>query len=161
MYRAYGGSGPLVVVDPAHWVFAGTGLKEHDTIPTLIGSEFDAFVPSYPHPDNVEILAHSPTPSVAGPGYSDMSYYALPHKGAVFATGTASFVTALWDGMGRLPHRLGFGVQTDRFRPVTRIALNVLAAFGSGPAGSKYPSQQTWQRFYAQNVKAKPSVDVP
>jgi hypothetical protein len=161
MYQAYAGSGPLVVVNPAHWVFDGTGLGAHGTIPNLIGSEFDCFEPAYPHPANVEILAHSPTPSVIGPSHSDMSYYALPEKGAVFASGTASFVTALWDGMGRLPHRLGFGVETDRFAPVTRIALNVLAAFGSGPAGTKYPSQATWQRFYAPHVKAKPSVDVP
>jgi hypothetical protein len=134
MYQSFGGQGPLVVTDGSSWVYRGSGLERGGTIPGVIGSEFDGFEPGYAHPDNVEILAHSPTPSQNGALHSDMAYYAAGKgKGAVFASGTASWVVNLWDGTGRTPQLLGFGVpKKATVAPLTAITLNVLAAVGPG-----------------------------
>ena len=32
----------------------------------------------------------------------------------------------MWDGVGNLPDRLGFGIVQDRFGPVSQITLNLL-----------------------------------
>ena len=163
MYQAYGASGPLVVADSSSWAFAGTGLRDGDTIPNVIGSEFDGFEPKMPRPPGpVQILAHSPTVTeVSGKGFSDMSYYSVGSSGGVFASGTASFVSAMWDGVGNLPDRLGFGIVQDRFGPVSQITLNVLRAFGHGPAGAVHRSQENWQQWYSPSTPSKGSVDVP
>jgi hypothetical protein len=134
MYQSYEGSGPLVVANPASFVFEGTGLRKGDTIPDVIGSEFDGFEPLLPGPKNLTILGHSPTNSVSGRSASDMTYYADPHQGGVFATGTGLWVPCLWNGARGLRNRLGFAV-VPAVAPLTAITTNVLRAFAAGPAG--------------------------
>jgi len=164
MYQSYMSTPPvpLVVAEGASWVFDGTALRTGDTVPALVGSEFDGFEPRLPRPPGpVEILAHSPTTSVSGRGYSDMTYYAVPAAGGVFASGTASFVSAMWDGIGSLPGKLGFGVENRTPALLSRITLNVLAAFGHGPAGAVHRSRENWTLYYSPNTPSKGSVDVP
>jgi hypothetical protein len=162
MYQSFGGSGPLVVADGSSWVYRGTGLRTGDTIPDVIGSEFDAFTPGYPHPPNVEILAHSPTSSASGNLHADMAYYSAgPGKGGVFASGTASWVSSLWDGTPRTRNALGFGrKKPPTLAPVTTVTLNVLAAFGPGPASHRHPSTENWTHFYKRGAPIIKSKDV-
>jgi hypothetical protein len=162
MYQSYGGSGPLVVADGSSWVYRGTGLRTGDSIPDVIGSEFDAFEPGDPHPGNVEILGHSPTSSASGNRHADMAYYSAgPGKGAVFASGTASWVSSLWEGTPGTERALGFGnKKSSTLRPLTTVTLNVLAAFGPGPASTRHPSTANWSRFYRANAPVMPSKDV-
>jgi hypothetical protein len=171
MYQSYGGNAPFVVADASSWVFAGTGLSngEHLSALTknskatdLVGSEFDGFEPTLARaPGPLQILGHSPTGSESGQAFSDMSYYAVPHKGGVFATGTASWVRYLWDGKGTVPAKLGFGTAPKVVSPLTRITLNVLAAFGAGPAGATRPSEENWRQFYSPTAATIPAKDVP
>jgi hypothetical protein len=162
MYQSYNGKGPFVVADGSSWIYKGTGLRTGDKIPAVIGSEFDGFEPGYPHPTDVEILGHSPTSSVSGNLHSDLAYYSAGSgKGAVFASGTASWVGTLWDGIGRTPALLGFGVPRESVGPVTSVTLNMLAAFGPGPASDRHRSTANWTKFYASNAARITSQDVP
>jgi hypothetical protein len=80
--------------------------------------------------------------------------------GGVFATGTASWVQLLWDGVRPLDNALSFGV-SPAVLPLTRITLNVLATLASGPASRVRPSVGNWHRFYAADTPLVNSVDVP
>ena len=166
MYQAYGANAPLVVANAASWVFAGTGLKDGSRLSSggkqdLVGSEFDGYEPGLHQPPGheVEILAHSPVQGVTGSGYSDMAYYSVPGGGGVFATGTASWVTSLWDAPPATVNRLGLGVGKAA-APLASITVNVLRVFGAGPADERHPSATNWRHFYSPGAKFGPSVDV-
>lgn len=161
MYQSYGAPFvPLVVTDGSSWIYKGTGLRTGDSVPAVIGSEFDGFDPAYPYPGGVEILAHSPTTSASGRRYADLAYYSVAGKGSVFATGTADWVSSIWNAPPPIQRRLGFGVKFDTVDPLTTVTLNVLAAFGPGPAAERHPSTSTWHRFYTPSTHPRPSKDV-
>lgn len=162
MYQAFQPDGsspaPMVVKDASSWVFQKTGLRNNSTIPGVVGSEFDAYEPSEA-PKNVNILAHSPINSVIGPLHSDMSYYTLPGAGGVFATGTAQWVSLLWDGSKKLEDGLHFGIR-PAMTALTGITKNVLRVFASGPADKVHPSKANWRNFYLPGGPAITGVDV-
>ena len=144
MYQNFGASGDLEVYDPSAFVFRSMGLARGSTVHGVIGSEFDAFEPRI-CPHNVQILAHSPTRGVSG--YSDMTYYTTPHGGGVFDSGTADFVTAMWNGSPELAGRLSFGV-TRAAEPIGAVTLNLLRVFADGPAARSTPSRANWSGIY-------------
>ena len=157
-YQAYGGSGSYVVVEASSQLLTGTGLQNGDLIPGVLGSEFDSYVPRPPSPANFEIICHATTPSAIGPATADMGYFTKPPGagdrpagGGVFASGTAAFVNRLWANSGALPVPFA-PVALPATPVVSRIALNVLAAFARGPASDAslaQPSRANWQQFYA------------
>ncbi len=162
MYQAFMPSGakfaPFVVADDSSFVFAGTGLSAGDSLPGLVGSEFDAYAPRAA-PPGVTILAHSPVTSVAGSGFADASWYTRPGGGGVFASGTASWVTSLWDGPPQLDRVLSFGVAGAE--PATAaITKNVLRVIAAGPASKSHPSSANWQRYYSASAPLRSGVDV-
>ncbi len=160
MYQAYGGSGDLSVVDSSHFLLRNTGLQDGSKILSSLGSEFDRYVPGPPSPTNVTLLCHSPTQSVIGPSYSDMSYYTVKGGGGVFASGTAAYVDRLWDNTGGLANRrFAPGPRPGATEYLIQITKNVLAAFAEGPADRHHPSQANWQHFYAPGSAAPPPVD--
>ncbi|MGC5342810.1 N,N-dimethylformamidase beta subunit family domain-containing protein [Streptomyces sp. DT171] len=61
---------PLVVRESGHWFWAGTGLRDGDTIPDLIAVEADGFDPSMPRPaDSTRtLLSRSPYVDSLGRG---------------------------------------------------------------------------------------------
>jgi len=147
-YQCFGGSGDLVVADASSFVFSGTGLGNGSRIPDVVGSEFDCYVPRSPSPANVQVLCHAATPSADGPATVDTGYYTTRGGGGVFATGTASWVNRMWANAGRLPTPFA-PLALPATAAVSRITLNVLAAFSRGPASQAYPSSTNWQQFYA------------
>lgn len=115
-----GRSADLVVNDDQNWMFHGTGLKNGDTIPGVLGYEYEQFSDAYPHPANVDLVFHSPINSEDhGKDFADASYYQLPRGGAqVFDAGTMEW---------------SWGLDPDRpqYSPVlTRITKNILDRFG-------------------------------
>lgn len=162
MYQAFqpDGSSPaaMVVKDAGSWIFKETGLKNNSTIPGVVGSEFDAYEPSEA-PKNVNILAHSPINAVLGPLHSDMSYYSISQGGGVFATGTAQWVTLLWDGTKKIEDGLHFAIRSP-MEPLTKITKNVLRVFANGPADKTHPSKSNWREFYTPGGPAITGVDV-
>ncbi|HEU5181144.1 MAG TPA: N,N-dimethylformamidase beta subunit family domain-containing protein [Candidatus Polarisedimenticolia bacterium] len=56
-----------------HWVFANTGLQVGDSIPGIIGSEYDytSVDPLFPSPDGLQVLVHTQVPNFGAglPGF--------------------------------------------------------------------------------------------
>ena len=57
----------MSIVNPGHWVFAGTGVTTNQSLPGVIFGEYDFYDRYLPGPANVEILAHSAIKN-RGPG---------------------------------------------------------------------------------------------
>ena len=126
-YRVYDGNA---------WLFTGTGLQTGSVVPGLLVSDFDQFERGV-SPDNVQILAHSPMPysevqtNVHDPA-SDTTYYTDPVSGAgVFDTGTVTWIPDIASSP-----------------VVAQMTGNLLALFGSGPAGARTPSTANWRSLY-------------
>jgi hypothetical protein len=108
---------PYEVVQPDHWIFAGTGLKGGATfgIKTLhercgdgaSGHETDKISPS--SPKNVQLLARGLNPDDGG---AHLVYFDTPGGGAVFSAGSITYPTALLCDL-----------------PISIITLNVLRRF--------------------------------
>jgi hypothetical protein len=96
-----------------------------------VGSEYDRYDPRFPHPDNVEILTHSPVTCRGKADYADATYYSAPSGAGVFASGTIDLVGFL-DRSCTPANCAG--------RVVGRVIENLLVAFGAGPAGAAHPS---------------------
>jgi hypothetical protein len=74
------------VMNTSHWVFAGTGLKDGDLLPRLLGSEVDRVFNDV-HPGLVK-LAHSPYfDSTGTQRFSDMTIYSVASGAMVFGAG--------------------------------------------------------------------------
>ena len=139
------GTFPLVVTDPNSWLYSGTGLKMNQTVPNVIQTDFDHFIPNSGAPSNIDILAHSPLPLSAvytnqgkwnGYTYSDFTYYTNPTSQAgVIDTGTTNFIYS----MGLCT--VSTGCPTT---PVRDMVKNMLHLFGQGPTGLLEPSTGNW-----------------
>ena len=155
-YQSFGGSGDLVVAEASSFAFAGTGLVNGSRIPDVVGSEFDAYVPQSPSPANLEVLCHASTGSANGPSTVDTGYYTVDGGGGVFASGTASWVNRMWDNNGILPTPFA-PTALPPTAAVSRITLNVLAAFSKGPASRTHPvERQLAEVLHARKRHARP-----
>jgi hypothetical protein len=91
---------PYEVLQPDHWVFAGTGLKKGDLLGTRVlhqrygdgasGHETDKITPS--SPKNVELLARGKNPDDGG---AHLVTFETPSGGAVFSAGSITYPTGL------------------------------------------------------------------
>jgi hypothetical protein len=135
---------PLVVSEPASWLFSGTGLAADATIPGVFSGDFQGYEPSErDNPPGVEILSHSHVTVTGHPNidYADTTYYTMTSSHAgVFSSGTIGWTPALADCV---PDTTGCPAQLMR-----TLTGNLLRVFGAGPAGLEYPSTSNWQRFY-------------
>jgi hypothetical protein len=112
---------PLVVGDASHWAYAGTGLATGDTLPNIVGYEWDHAFTNDGSP-SVEVIATSPVFSNTGvTGVANMTAYYPTSSSVVFSAGTISWA---W-GLGRP------GFFDER---VGKITENVLSRGGVPPA---------------------------
>src|SRR5215472_6930307 len=98
------GYATYVVVNSDNWVYAGTGFKDGDTVPSIVGYEADHLFGSYPVPNSVigtytllsnsPFISASPNPSFKS-DYANSSVYQAPSGAWVFASGTISWTWAL------------------------------------------------------------------
>jgi hypothetical protein len=88
------------VQQTAHPMYEGTGLRNGDNIPQLVGHEYDrTFANDTPAP--VMVLARSPVVDAEGtPGIGETTLYTAPSGALVFAAGTIWWTTGL-DGPKR------------------------------------------------------------
>lgn len=76
---------PLVVSNPSHWLYKGTGLKMGDIIQGVVGGEVDRYDGQM---SGVEVLASSPVRLYGKDSMAHVIWYNKPAGGKVFATGT-------------------------------------------------------------------------
>jgi hypothetical protein len=93
---------PYVVMNSGHWVYAGTGFKDGDSVPMIVGYEGDRMFSEYPLPNAVNgtyaLLSHSPyIDSSLNPDYANSSIYQAQSGAWVFAAGTMDWSWALDD----------------------------------------------------------------
>jgi hypothetical protein len=121
MYESDPVQSDIVVADASSWVFEGTGVKNGDRLPGLLGYEVDRL--SDHTPPGTTLLAHSPYPFRGNTRYSDMVLYTAPSGSIVFATGTMQWSWGLVDP----------GIEGKRYESpaVQRATRNVLRRFGA------------------------------
>ena len=89
---------PWVVNDPSNWIFSGTNLKKGDSVPGIVGAEYDKVYPDIPSTPYEVILSISPV--VDGSGKKDISnsiMYSLSNGPIVFNAGTFDWSWGLDD----------------------------------------------------------------
>jgi hypothetical protein len=130
----------MVIGEASSWVFSGTGLKDGDKLPKLVGNEYDRVTPERPTPTNIEVLAHSPVVCRGVKSFSDVTYYTTPSGAGVFATGTF-----------QIEAHMGPPCADDKVQgvdcQVRKVMTNVLVTFGNGPAGVERPSKNNLDHF--------------
>jgi hypothetical protein len=93
------GNLPLVVTHTDHWFWAGTGLKDGDTLPKILGGEADSLFPDMPQAktDELVLLAASPydRPTIGDTLIQNTSLYRAASGAWVFAAGTFNWPLAL------------------------------------------------------------------
>ncbi|WP_334144034.1 N,N-dimethylformamidase beta subunit family domain-containing protein [Rhabdothermincola sp.] len=122
-----------VVADASAWMFEGTGFRNGDRVPGMVGNEYDRVTPEAPTPDNIQVIAHSPVTCRGTPSYADSTYYTAPSGAGVFAIGTFWLIP-------RLIPECPAGPSSSPDCRVQRLTENVLRAFARGPAGNDHPS---------------------
>jgi hypothetical protein len=129
---------PMVVTDPGSWIWAGSGVRQNQELPGLVGPEFDQVNPQEPTPHPIEVIARTPVHCGAAPTYSDVSYYVAPSGAGVFDAGTEDWVCALAAAGCTAP---GLGDSAVQHAVETATA-NILTAFAAGPAGRVHPARE-------------------
>ena len=78
-----------VVSDANQWLFAGTGLKNGDSIPHIVGYEYDAISSHFPIPPGDQSLSSSPVIGLDGShSTSNSTIYTAASSARVFTSGT-------------------------------------------------------------------------
>lgn len=121
-----------------HWVYAGTGFRDGDTVPGIIGYEADRFYPQFPGPDAVPgtfaLLSQSPFDN----DYSNSAIYQSPSGAWVFGSGTISW------GWGLDSYGAGWNIADARLQRMTANILDQFLSNGAtGFALSPSPSART------------------
>src|SRR5438309_5481367 len=93
-----GAYAPYVVTNSPNWVYAGTGCRDGDSVPALVGYEADRWFSQYPQPNAVSgtytLLSNSPFGSS---DHANSSIYQAPSGAWVFASGTMNWSRGLGD----------------------------------------------------------------
>jgi hypothetical protein len=120
----WGKNVPYVVTNSGHWIYQGTGFKDGDAVPGIVGYEMDRLSSSYPGPNAISQTLLSNSPFTYGTGtsdYANSSLYQAPSGAWVFASGTSS-----WNwGLDNVDNNL-------MDARIQRITANLLNAFVNG-----------------------------
>ncbi len=109
---------PLVVTNPTHWIYEGTGVTYGETLPHILGYEWDHIFDNGLTPPGLETLAHAMGIYTYGSQVAaDSTVYYPSSSSIVFATGTIEWAWGL--------------SHPDYLDPrIQRITENVLAKAG-------------------------------
>ncbi|HWE26063.1 MAG TPA: N,N-dimethylformamidase beta subunit family domain-containing protein [Myxococcales bacterium] len=100
MYDSYQNqSFPFVVANSSHWVYAGTGVRDGDSLAPIVGYEFDRVYDNGRTPPDLVVLARSPVVRHDGTaGMQNASVYTAASGAWVFAAGTIEWSWGLSGG---------------------------------------------------------------
>jgi hypothetical protein len=125
---------PLVVVDPTHWLFAGTGLAKGDSIPALVSFEIDDRFANGVEPAGLRVLARSPVVDAEmRPQHATMVSYVHSSGAEVVGVGTIGWPSALGAA----------GYVDPRVATMTRTILDRLVG-PDGRKGAPDPAGAPW-----------------
>jgi uncharacterized membrane protein len=131
---------PYVVTNSGNWVYAGTGFKDGDSVPGIVGYEADRSFSEYPQPNAVSgtfaLLSNSPFAASGITDHANSSIYQAPSGAWVFAAGTIGWSWALDDSNGQK-------VSDPRIQQMTANILNQFVNPLVNFAVSASPSSQT------------------
>jgi hypothetical protein len=83
---------PWVVSDASNWLFAGTGLHNGDSLPHMVGYEYDAVFSYYPIPPGDDSISSSPvTGSDGTQSTSNSTIYTAASGARVFDSGSMNW----------------------------------------------------------------------
>jgi hypothetical protein len=146
-----------IVSNSSHWIYGGTGFKDGDSVPGLVGYVTDRFWSQYagPNTTNQRLLSNSPIVDYLGvPKIANSSIYQAPSGAWVFAAGTLSWSS----GLDNLWH-----VRADA--RIQRTTANLLNAFVNGPPISSFgvtmPATATAGQPFTVDVTARDSEGTP
>jgi hypothetical protein len=145
-YQDIGAMAPMVITDAGHWLLAGTGFTDGQSLPKVIQGEFDRYVPGPDSPANADVVAHSLVAN-RNENFSDVTWYTVPHGGGVFASGNATFVGSLQNS-SLIPPNVVADPVPGVTAPLLRMVENLYSVIAIGPAAATRPSQGTWQASY-------------
>jgi hypothetical protein len=120
---------PLVVKNTNHWVYAGTGLQDGDSIPNVVGYEADRYISSYPSPTTAagSYTALSSSPFVTSNNtndYQQSMIYQAPSGAWVFDAASIEWANALYNDP--------FGGTTVADPRIQQMTANILDRFSAG-----------------------------
>lgn len=136
LYDAFPVDGAMKVVDPSFFLFDGTGVREGDTFPRLIGDEIDRYYPINGTPHPIQLPAISPVTCRGKQTWSTMSYYSDESGAGVFATGTMHWN---WGLPREVSNSLINDDRTKAF--VKHVTHNLFNAMSAGPMGAAHPAR--------------------
>jgi len=123
MYDGNPADRDLIITNPAHWVFAGTGLHRGDRLPGLLGYEADRVFPGAP--GDLEIVAEALYWHDGATHVANMTVYRSSSGAIVFAAGTIQWSWGLDDYAVPL---LRASIRQPAVEQITRNVLAGLAA---------------------------------
>src|SRR5258707_10584513 len=86
----------MLVNNPSHWLFQGTGLNAGDVLPGLVGYQFDRAFPDLNTPPDASVVMESPVVSAEGvPSVSDEMARNVAAGTIVFSAGSIYWPIAL------------------------------------------------------------------
>jgi len=141
-YDCYPAKADWVVSDATWWGYAGTGLRDGDRLPDLVGPESDRVYPSADRPSPMDVVAYTRLSCGGHETAQTGVYWSNPAGAGVFAAGTMGWRTAD-DPVGRT---------------VATITDNVLRAFASPHAGAANPPTENVDRFWLPEKVTSGSV---
>ena len=129
-------SADWVVADASAWVFEGSGIRNGDRMPKMVGNEYDRVTAGVPTPPNIQVIARSPVNCKGLNSFADSTWYSAASGAGVFSAGTFGWSPLLDDvSCGDAIS----SASTMRCR-ILRVTENILRAFAAGPAGRAHPS---------------------
>jgi hypothetical protein len=119
---------PYVVTNSEHWIYSGTGLRDGDRIPGIVGYEVDSLMPEYSQARGSGFTLISKSPYRDADGHTrevNSSIYQAPSGALVFAAGTMSWSWAL-DRAGYVDARIQQTTANilDRFAAPLQVAAS-------------------------------------
>jgi hypothetical protein len=141
-YDCFPADAAWTVIDPSWWGYAGTGVRQGQKLPGLVGPETDRVYPTSTRPRPMTVVGYSRFPCGPGRPTAQTGVYWAARSGAgVFATGTMRWACALGDTCRKVPDA---GVR----RVVRAVTTTVLAAFAQPRAGASHPATDNVGRYW-------------
>ncbi|MTD55162.1 hypothetical protein GKO32_14390 [Amycolatopsis sp. RM579] len=144
----------LRVAAEDNWLLTGI-VHNGQTLPGLVGNEYQRVDLAVPTPRPIDVLFHSPLTCGGRPDFADTSYYTTPSGAAVFAAGTQYWICALGPGCD--------ADHDDRTanQAITAITLRLLRAYAAGPTGRTHPARDNLAALTIPGATPNPAATLP